>query len=186
MARWEPGTRVRLVDAAVELFARDGYEATTVAQIAALAGVSKMTFFRHFTDKREVLFAGQAQFELEMRETVVGAEGSAFEAVCSAVLAVASTFPEERREPSARLEAVVRSHADLLERSAFKQAALTQALEEGLLERGVAPATAGLAADLGGRALHEGFARWQRGDAGSLTELTRSALDELREAAGRL
>src|SRR5947208_16912008 len=59
MARWEPGARERLVVAAVELFSEQGYDETTVAQIAERAGVTKSTFFRHFSDKRELLVAGQ-------------------------------------------------------------------------------------------------------------------------------
>jgi AcrR family transcriptional regulator len=48
-----------MVLAAVDLFTEQGYDATTVAQIAERAGVTKSTFFRHFPDKREVLVAGQ-------------------------------------------------------------------------------------------------------------------------------
>src|SRR5208282_4010488 len=59
MARWEPGARERMVLAAVDLFTEQGYDATTVAQIAERAGVTKSTFFRHFPDKRELLVAGQ-------------------------------------------------------------------------------------------------------------------------------
>src|SRR5260370_23155194 len=59
MARWDPGARERLVVAAVDLFTERGYDATTVAQIAERAGVTKSTFFRHFPDKRELLEAGQ-------------------------------------------------------------------------------------------------------------------------------
>src|SRR6185437_15971298 len=59
MARWEPNARERLERAALTLFAEDGYDATTVAEIADRAGLTKSTFFRHFADKREVLFGGQ-------------------------------------------------------------------------------------------------------------------------------
>jgi len=59
MGRWEPGARDRLVVAAVDLFTEQGYDATTVTQIAGRAGVTRSTFFRHFPDKREVLVAGQ-------------------------------------------------------------------------------------------------------------------------------
>jgi hypothetical protein len=59
MARWEPNARERLERAALALFAEHGYDATTVAQIADRAGLTKSTFFRHFADKREVLFGGQ-------------------------------------------------------------------------------------------------------------------------------
>ena len=59
MVRWEPGTRGRLQDAALELFAARGYEQTTATEIAQAVGLTERTFFRHFTDKREVLFHGQ-------------------------------------------------------------------------------------------------------------------------------
>jgi AcrR family transcriptional regulator len=59
MARWEPNARERLVRAALDLFTEQGYDATTVNEIADRAGLTKTTFFRHFPDKREVLFAGQ-------------------------------------------------------------------------------------------------------------------------------
>ena len=58
MARWEPDARGRLVQAALALYGENGYENTTVAQIAERAGLTERTFFRHFTDKREVLFGG--------------------------------------------------------------------------------------------------------------------------------
>ena len=63
MVRWKPGARERLVVAAVDLFFEQGYDATTVAQIADRAGITKSTFFRHFPDKRELLVAGQETFE---------------------------------------------------------------------------------------------------------------------------
>ena len=58
MARWQPGARERLVVATVDLFSEQGYDATTVAQIAERAGVTRSPFFRHFPDKRELLVAG--------------------------------------------------------------------------------------------------------------------------------
>ena len=56
MVRWEPGTPERLQQAALELFATRGYEQTTATEIAQSVGLTERTFFRHFTDKREVLF----------------------------------------------------------------------------------------------------------------------------------
>src|ERR1700761_6608090 len=58
MGRWEPDAARRLREAAMELFGERGYEQTTVAEIAERAGVTERTFFRYFSDKREVLFAG--------------------------------------------------------------------------------------------------------------------------------
>src|ERR1700712_466964 len=59
VSRWAPDARERLETAALDLFAENGYEATTVAQIADRAGLNRATFFRHFADKREVLFGGE-------------------------------------------------------------------------------------------------------------------------------
>src|SRR5580704_6940447 len=59
MARWEPNARERLERAALALFMEHGFDATTVTEITARAGLTKSTFFRHFADKREVLFGGQ-------------------------------------------------------------------------------------------------------------------------------
>ncbi|MEV5608753.1 TetR family transcriptional regulator [Streptomyces sp. NPDC052225] len=48
--------RRELAAAAMELFATKGYEATTVDEIAAAAGVARRTFFRHFRSKEEAIF----------------------------------------------------------------------------------------------------------------------------------
>lgn len=56
-SRWQPNARERLERAAVELFLEQGFAETTVPQITARAGLTTRTFFRHFADKREVLFA---------------------------------------------------------------------------------------------------------------------------------
>src|ERR1700761_7292355 len=74
VGRWEPNTRERLVRAAVDLFCEQGYDATTVSEIAERAGgLTKMTFFRHFRDKREVLFAGQEVHSRILADAVAAA-----------------------------------------------------------------------------------------------------------------
>src|SRR6476620_788423 len=77
MARWEPGARERMVLAAADLFAEQGYDATTVAQIAERAGVTKSTFFRHFPDKRELLVAGQETLSRLLTEGITEAPADA-------------------------------------------------------------------------------------------------------------
>jgi len=188
MARWEPNTRLKLIDAAAELFAADGYEATTVAQIAARAGVSKMTFFRHFPDKREVLFAGREIQGRLLREAVCGAEEhtSTLDMVSVAVGSVAAVFPDERRAPTALLMRVVASHEDLRERAAFKQVYLADTLTAALVERGVPAVTAAVAADLGVRALHEGMARWADSERASFSECVEAVFAGLRQAVVEL
>src|ERR1700674_604105 len=73
VARWEPNARGRLEQAAMELFQELGYARTTVEGIAARAGLTERTFFRYFTDKREVLFSGSADLERFVVETIGGA-----------------------------------------------------------------------------------------------------------------
>ena len=74
MARWEAGARERLVVAAVDLFTEQGYDTTTVAQIAARAGVTpRARFFRHFADKRELLVAGQETLSQLLAEGIAEA-----------------------------------------------------------------------------------------------------------------
>ncbi len=115
MARWEPDSRMRLVRAAIDLFAEQGYDETTVAEIATRAGLTKATFFRQFRDKREVLFAGQDAHSSLLAEGVAAAPDGAtpLELVASALDRVTGSFVEEQRAFGARLRAVVASHDEL-------------------------------------------------------------------------
>jgi AcrR family transcriptional regulator len=190
MARWEPNTRERLVRAALELFTEQGYDATTVSQIAERAGgLTKMTFFRHFPDKREVLFAGQDIHSRLLGDAIAAAPGPAtpLQAVAAALDALTATFTDDRRELAARLREVIAANSELRERAAFKRTGLTEAMTEALEKRGVPDLTASLAAELGTRAFYRAFDQWaDPASRQTLTDLTRHALDELRAAAATL
>jgi AcrR family transcriptional regulator len=186
VARWEPDSRMRLVRAAIDLFAEQGYDETTVAEIAARAGLTKATFFRQFRDKREVLFAGQDAHRSLLAEGVAAAPAGStpLQLVAAGLDAVTGSFVAEQRAFGARLRAVVASHDELVERDAFKRAGLATALATALRDRGVPDVPAGVAADLGVEALHRAFARWSDGtgpeDYGALA---RAELDALHAAA---
>src|SRR6516162_6467851 len=77
MGRWEPDARGRLAKAAMVLYAEQGFERTTVAEIAARAGLTERTFFRHFADKREVLFYGMERLRGLLARAVADAPASA-------------------------------------------------------------------------------------------------------------
>jgi AcrR family transcriptional regulator len=189
MARWEPNARERLVRAALDLFTEQGYDATTVNEIADRAGLTKTTFFRHFPDKREVLFAGQDMHARLLADAISAAPGPAtpLEAVGAALDALTATFTDDRREFSARLRPVIASHSELQERAAFKRGGLAGAMTDALHKRGVAEPIASLAAELGIRAFYRAFDQWADQDSReTCTELTRRALDELRAAAAAL
>jgi AcrR family transcriptional regulator len=190
MGRWKPNTRERLVVAALELFTKQGYDATTVSEIAERAGgLTKMTFFRHFSDKREVLFAGQDLHRRLLADAIAAAPDPAtpLQAVAAALDALASAFTDDRREFAARLLAVVTANSELRERAMFKRAALAEAMTGALQKRGVPDLAAGLAAELGVRAFDRAFEQWAD-PAGqqTLASLARQALDDLRAATATL
>jgi AcrR family transcriptional regulator len=186
MARWEPNARARLVLAALDLFAEQGYDNTTVTQIANRAGLTKTTFFRHFSDKREVLFAGQEAHSRLLADGAAAAPDSAtpLEAVAAALDALTASFTAEQRERALRLQTVIADNPELQERAMFKRAALAAALTSALGKRGVPDLTASLAADLGARALDRAYNRWiEPSSQQTLTELAGEELQALRTAA---
>lgn len=183
MVRWEPGAPERLRAAAMALFAEAGYEQTTVAQIAERAGVTERTFYRYFSDKREVLFAGSAELQRRMVEAVTSAAPTADPArlVAVALDALASMFPAERREFARWRNAVLASEPALQERELLKLAALKQALSQALTDHGVDAVTAAVAAESAIGVFHVGFALWiADGEERDLQELQREALAALR------
>jgi AcrR family transcriptional regulator len=191
MARWEPNARERLVRAALDLFTEQGYDGTTVNEIAERAGgLTKTTFFRHFPDKREVLFAaGQEIHSQLMTDAIAAAPDSAtpLQAVAAALDAVSATFTDDRREFSARLRAVIADNSELRERAGIKRAALAEAMTDALHKRGVPDPAASLAAELGARAFYQAFDIWSV-SAGqeTLADVARQTLDELRAAIATL
>jgi AcrR family transcriptional regulator len=189
MARWEPGARERLVLAAVDLFTEQGYDATTVAQIAERAGVTKSTFFRHFPDKRELLVAGQETLGRLLAEGITEAPAGAtpLEAVAAGLERASSEMGPMNRELGPRLKAAVAASAELQERDALKSVSLAAAMKDALVARGVADPAAALAAELGVLAFKRGFAAWSESESKpDLAPYTRAALDELRAAGATL
>ncbi|AWS43768.1 TetR family transcriptional regulator [Streptosporangium sp. 'caverna'] len=191
MGRWKPGARERLVVAAVDLFTEQGYDATTVAQIAERAGVTKSTFFRHFPDKRELLVAGQETLSRLLAEGIAEAPGNAspLEAVAAGLERASSAMGSMSRELAPRLKAAVAASAELQERDALKSVSLAAAMTTALIARGVPDPTAALAGELGVLAFKRGYVVWSESDRGAEDELAGyalAALDELRAASASL
>jgi len=174
--------------AALELFEERGYELTTVIEIAERAGLTKSTFFRHFPDKREVLFGGDAMAGL-LADGIASAppEATPFEAVAHALAAVGrEAFTATRREFVARRRAVIASNPELREREALKGLGLTASMTGALKRRGVPDLTACVAAELGALAMTIAYDRWSdpaNGD--DFGAVARRTLSDLR-AAGAL
>jgi AcrR family transcriptional regulator len=187
VARWEPDARGRLQAAALTLYGERGYEATTVADIAEQAGLTKRTFFRHFADKREVLFGGSEELQELFVTAVREAPASAgpLDAVGAALDAAAAWF-EGRREHAVRRQRVIAQTPELRERELIKLASLVDAVTSALGRRGVGDPAAALAAEAGIAVFRVGFGRWVvEGDTVPMQQVMRDALGELRAVAAR-
>ena len=183
MARWEPGARERLQVAALELFSTRGFEQTTTAEIAQSVGLTERTFFRHFADKREVLFLGQEQFLQGFLDGVDAAppDASPLDVVASALNSASSFFPNERRPYSRARQVVIEANPALLERERHKLAGLATTVAAALRGRGVAEPAATLAAESGATVFAIAFAQWiSESEDRSLTEIAIAVLGELR------
>lgn len=162
MARWTPGARERLQAAAFDVIRRRGFDAVTVAEIAEAAGVTERTFFRHFADKREVLFDGQNTLVTRIADAVAAApEGAdAVTAVRAAFDDAAQLFPLERRPHSRDRGAIIASDERLSEREAQKMRALGAAVAAALGERGVREPEASLVARAAVGVFEVAFMQW--------------------------
>ncbi|MFE2432508.1 TetR/AcrR family transcriptional regulator [Streptomyces sp. NPDC059373] len=191
MARWQPGAAQRLVVAAVDLFTEQGYDATTVTQIAERAGVTKSTFFRYFSDKRELLVAGQETLSRLLADGITEAPASAspLQAVAAGLERASSAMGPTNRELGPRLKAAVAASTELQERDALKSVGLAAAMTAALIARGVPESTAHLAGELGVLAFKRGYAQWSesdRDDTEGLAPHALAALEDLRAATASL
>ena len=182
MSRWEPNARGRLEQAALELYIERGFEQTTVAEIAKQAGLTERTFFRHFADKREVLFWGAGALRELLVSTVADAPESAapIDAIAAALEATGGLF-QERRESVLRRQSIIAANAELRERELIKLATLASAMAEALRRRGVTDPAASLAAEAGIAVFRIAFERWVTDtDQRDLSHHIRESLVELK------
>ncbi len=186
MTRWKPDAQGRLMSAAIALFEQQGYEATTVAEIADLAGLTKRSFFRHFSDKREVLFSGSQELQRLWLEGVAAApaDSTPLAAVTAGLDAVAEMFAE--RHAAARIRAgIIEANPELQERELIKLHNLAGAIKAALVERGVPVHPASLAAQSGVTVFLVAFAQWvEQDDPTALGRLTHESLEEVRSITG--
>ena len=179
MGRWEPDASGRLLNAAIALFTERGYEATTTAQIAERAGVTKTTLFRLFKDKPEIVFQAQDALVGLVRTGVEEAppDSGAVELMIAGIRNLSRAHTEENRHIGQALGPILENSEELRERAAFKRAAITAALYEAVASRIGDTRAAGMLADLGVRAYYAGYEEWVRsGDARPLIEYV---LDEV-------
>ena len=184
MPRNSDDARKNLTQAALELFAQNGFEQTTAAQIAARAGVTERTFFRHFVDKREVLFDGQGLLGTALAEAIENASTSLspMEVLILAMEAVLPILEGNRRYSEPRQRIIATTPA-LQEREAAKHAALTKIMSDALERRGTSSRRATLASHIALGALAYALASWFAEPDTSLEMHLGRAFAEMKELA---
>jgi AcrR family transcriptional regulator len=166
MGRWEPDAQGRMIRAAIELFGERGFEQTTAGDIAERAGVTERTFFRHFADKREVLFDGSETMQRTTYEAILAAPAalSPLDKALAGVTAGGNLL-KDRRDHAVRRSRIIAANPSLQERELLKLAAMADTAAEALRTRGVAEPTASLAAHSAVTVFQVAFARWVSADA---------------------
>ena len=184
MGRWQPGAQERLQQAALELFGEQGFDATSVAGIAERAGVTERTFFRHYADKREVLFLGEDELrEWFLRAVAAGPAGApALDLISAALDEAGAALEATRTRHHARArQRIIDAHPALQERELLKLTGLMSALAGALTARGVPALRARLAAELAVSVFTTAFGLWiADGQDRDLVHLQREALQEVR------
>ncbi|MGH8987993.1 MAG: TetR family transcriptional regulator [Acidimicrobiales bacterium] len=183
MGRWAPDSRGRLQEAALALYSERGFDQTTAAEIAARAGVTERTFFRHFTDKREVLFGGSEVLRDRIVSGVAGAPAgqTPLDAVACGLEAAAAMLGEGRRDLVAQRQAVIAANPELRERELSKLADYAAAVAAVLRQRGIGALQADLAAEGGMAVLRVAIEAWAHSaDDRSLPVVMRASMAELR------
>ncbi|GGP42999.1 TetR family transcriptional regulator [Saccharothrix coeruleofusca] len=186
MGRWRPDARERLQRAAFELISERGFAATTVPEITARAGLTTRTFFRHFADKREVLFAEDAGVAAIVTELMarVPASAAPLAVVRESLRLMADTYFEERKEVLRQRRELVRCDEGLRERELRKRAAVSDAIREGFLARGLDATRATLLAETCVTLLGVSMAEWLDDDDRYLRDIVRDTFETLRAELG--
>jgi AcrR family transcriptional regulator len=161
MGRWEPDAQGRMIRAAVELFTERGFEQTTAGDIAERAGVTERTFFRHFTDKREVLFDDSGTMARTTYDAIMAAQAdlSPLDAALAGIVAGGGLLAD-RRDHAVNRSRIIAANPSLQERELLKLAAMTDTTAEALRTRGVAEPTASLAAHSAVTVFQVAFTHW--------------------------
>lgn len=185
MGRWESGTRGRLERAAFELYLENGFDRTTVAQITQRAGLTTRTFFRHFADKRDVLFVGQDELQERVAKAIVAApEPWSPARAAGSGLNIAAGVLQLRREEATARRTLINTTPELRERELVVFALVAGAMAEALMTRGVAGRRAQVVAEAMTAAFRVAFEHWGTHPERELPQLVDEAIEELRDAVG--
>ena len=185
MARWAPDAAGRLQVAALELYAERGFDQTTVADIAARAGVTQRTFFRHFADKREVLFSGQnllQEFLSDWIQSQISLDDP-IGIVMNGLATAASHFPA-KTTLSVKRSAIIAANGELRERELQKLASLATVISDSLRQAGIDPYKAEVTAEIGTLVFKLSYQRWIGGESESFEHALRGVFANLESVIG--
>ena len=173
----------------MELYVERGYDSTTAAEIAERAGLNHRTFFRHFPDKREVLFGGQDALRDSLVASVLAEPDGTppLDALRNAFLASAHVLEDNKDAAAPRLKIIAETPA-LLERDLAKGAAMAAALADALYHRGEVRDAADLAGTVGWASFHHAATQWVAASGPDLRSFITSSfglLSSLQPAFGR-
>lgn len=180
-----PDFRVRVVAEAIDRFAERGYEATSVDEIAAAAGISRRTFFRQFRSKEGVIFADHEVLLEQVEKYLAVGHEDPWAAICAAAQIVFQHF-QANRDLSLRRYAVVQRVPALRDRELVTVHSYERIFVEYL--RAALPSEnvlriVGFAAAV--TACHNFLLRAMiRGDESATAEVLEDALAELRRTYG--
>ncbi len=181
MPRWEHGSEERLKKAAIELFEKQGFENTSVIEISKRAGVTTRTFFRYFSDKREVLFAGSDELRTALVERILQAPDVG--EPLQVVIGVLSEFDWKSlgsRKSQRQRQAVIAANPELLERDLIKNHSIAVGFIDALRQRGVDADMARLAAHIGIQLFITAYLHWlEAGARADLAMMSETALSLL-------
>ncbi len=186
MVRWQPNARERLERAALELFLTNGFQETTVPQITARAGLTTRTFFRHFVDKREVLFGAERELPALVARLLAEAPATLepMTLIEQGLQTVAKTRLEGQHDYLRARRTVVQADEGLRERELRKLSVLAEVIKMGLRHRGVNEVTAAVAAQVAVTVFDVAVNRWLDQDTEPLTQLLHDTLAALQSLVG--
>ena len=181
--RWTEGAPARLQRAALELFLERGYEQVTVAEIAQRAGLTRRSFFNHFTDKREIFFAGAGAFQAHVVDHIAAAprDGDPFQVAIAALASGGAEIATMAGDAARPVRAVIAASAELRERDLTKMAAVTRAIADTLTHRGTPPRAADLTARTAVTVFTVAFDDWIDHPEWDLAALINAASSDLRQ-----
>lgn len=164
----------------MSLFDQQGYQETTIPQIVKGAGLTTRTFFRHFADKRDVLFLREREFPQVVGTTLLGAADglSPRELVRFGLLAAAREL-QPLNAPIERRRRIIRANAQLRERELLQYDRLSDAIRAALVDRRAAPREALILGKLGALVLELSLEQWLTEPGQSLTDIIDATCAEI-------